>query len=104
MNELFNGCNPYTVAVVDHVKITVHTEFFKLKTMEGTPIDLRAFPRGDLFVNKYPELRSYVYPNFFEEKPRGVFVLEPEVLTCIKNGKFMVLAIGFYFGKDGTDF
>jgi hypothetical protein len=30
--------------------------------------------------------------------------MEPEILFGVKNGKFILLGIGFYFGKDGSLF
>lgn len=50
-------------------------------------------------------MRAFVYPNVDEENKRGVLVMEPEVLIGIdKDNKMIPLSIGFYFGKDGTQF
>lgn len=62
------------------------------------------YNRGDLFVCKYPELRSYVYPNANSDLKREILVMEPEILFGVKNNKLALLGIGFYFGKDGTIF
>ena len=62
------------------------------------------YNRGDLFVCKYPELRPYVYPNVNSDLKRELLVMEPEILFGVKDNKFILLGIGFYFGKDGTIF
>jgi hypothetical protein len=102
-NELFNGCNPLSVYVVDHERIKIHEEFFHLKDSNGQPL-VEQFPKGDLFVSKYTELRNYVWPNVDEEVTR-ICAVEPQILSAFtKEGKIMPLGIGFYFGKNGTDF
>lgn len=53
---------------------------------------------------KYTELRSYVYPNVNSDLKREVLAMEPEILFGVKDNKFTILGIGFYFGKDGTIF
>jgi hypothetical protein len=99
-NELFNGVNPFTVTVAD--PNNVHDEFHNLQRADGSKIDLKSFARGELFVSKYPEIRKWVCPNF--EDDRGLYCLEPEILICVKDGKFSPLGIGFYFGKTATEF
>lgn len=103
VRELFNGCNPFTIEVANNKNI--RAEFRELKDHNGNPVDLNAYPEGDLFISRYPEVRSFAYPNSADLcKSRGIYFMEPEVLTCVEGGQFKVLALGFYFGKDGTDF
>lgn len=103
VRELFNGCNPFTIEVANSKNI--RAEFRELKDHNGHAVDLDAYPEGDLFISRYPETRPFAYPNSAELcKTRGIYFLEPEVLTCVEGGQFKILGIGFYFGKDGTDF
>lgn len=106
-NELFNGCNPYTIRVVTHEQL--RPEFKQLTDGCGCPIDLSKYGHGELFLSTYEELRDFVYPAVKESnKSRKLYAMEPQILTCIEiiNGKpvHKVLAIGFYFGVGGTDF
>lgn len=98
--EVFNGCNPFTVKICK--PDDVHEEFQHLTRANGDKINLSSYAHGDLFVNQYPEIRKYLYPNYVDD--RGIFALEPEILSCHEDGKLKVLAIGFYFGKNATDF
>lgn len=43
-----------------------------------------------------------MYPNYTDD--RNIYTMEPEILTCVENGKLQVLGIGFFFGSMGTDF
>ena len=75
-----------------------------LKDKEGKDL-VEQFAKGDLFVCKYTELRSFVWPNMDEDINRNIMVMEPEVLMGVNNlNQFIPLGIGFYFGKDGTCF
>jgi hypothetical protein len=38
------------------------------------------------------------------ELKRELIVMEPEILFGVKDNQFILLGIGFYFGKDGTMF
>ena len=105
-NELFNGCNPFTIKVVTHDQ--VRDEFKLLKDENNNGIDLSTIPKGSLFLSSYPELTSFVYPNNKEEcQDRELYVMQPEILTCIRtvgNEKIHeILGIGFYFGAKETD-
>eukprot|EP00347_Sterkiella_histriomuscorum_P016089 403354533 len=101
-HELFNGCNPFTIAVANPE--TLRPEFHQIKDEAGNHVDLRAFPHGDLFISRYPETRPFAHPNSPLPAQRGIYFLEPEVLTAIVDGKFKIIGIGFYFGKDATEF
>lgn len=57
-----------------------------------------------MFISQYPEARSFAYPNSKHADERGIYFLEPEILSAIVDGEYKLLAIGFYFGPDGTDF
>jgi Lipoxygenase len=102
-HELMNGVNPFSVHLVDHINVKINQEFINLKDENNQPV-VEQFSRGDLFVCKYAELRQFVYPNTNSDLKREVLVLEPEVLFGVRDGKFVLLGIGFYFGKDGTMF
>eukprot|EP00347_Sterkiella_histriomuscorum_P017751 403348136 len=102
-HELINGVNPFSVQVVDHVSVKINQEFIQLKDENNMPV-VEQYNRGDLFVCKYPELRPYVYPNSNSDLKREIMVMEPEILFGVKDNKFILLGIGFYFGKDGTIF
>jgi hypothetical protein len=67
-------------------------------------IDLSKFERGDLFISQYPETRRFATPNYEHAKNRGIYFMEPEILTAIINDRHVPLAIGYFFGPDGTDF
>lgn len=83
-HELFNGCNPYTISVANPE--TLRPEFHEIKDDEGNPVNLRAIPHGDLFISKYSELRSFAWPNSTTAQARGIYFMEPEVLTAIIDG------------------
>ncbi|CDW84295.1 arachidonate 15-lipoxygenase [Stylonychia lemnae] len=100
--ELFNGCNPFTIKVAEVEKL--RQEFKELYDEHDQLIDLSKFERGDLFISQYPELRKFATPNYEHASTRGLYFREPEVLSAIVDGKHVPLAIGFYFGPDGTDF
>lgn len=80
-HELFNGCNPLTIAIANQE--TLRSEFHEIKDENGNPVNLRAIPHGDLFISRYPETRSFAHPNSPLAKERGIYFLEPEVLTAI---------------------
>jgi len=101
-NELFNGCNPFTIRVIKEKYL--RPEFTKITDENDVPIDLNRFG-SNLFINQYPELRAHCWPNYKYALLRNLFVMEPEILTAItEEGKHIVLGIGFFFGNDGTDF
>lgn len=54
-NELFNGCNPYTIRVVEPSQ--VRDAFRLLSDESGSSIDLDQFAGGNLFISQYPELK-----------------------------------------------
>lgn len=83
-HELFNGCNPFTIAVANPE--TIRPEFHQIKDENGNPVDLRAIPHGDLFISRYPEVRKFAYPNSELPCKRGIYYLEPEILTAIIGG------------------
>lgn len=100
--ELFNGCNPFTIKVADPQ--TLRPEFHQLRDDAGELIDLTKFPHGDLFISQWPEVRPFAYPNSKIADDRKIYFLEPEVLSAIVDGECKALAIGFFFGPNGTDF
>ncbi len=52
---------------------------------------------------KYPELRSFLWPNIDEGNVRGIMAMEPEILMGVTpENKLTLLGIGLYFGKDGS--
>ena len=53
-----------------------------LKDKEGKPL-VEQFTKGDLFVCKYTELRSFIWPNIDEDITRNIMVMEPEVLLGV---------------------
>ena len=100
VNELFNGCNPCSVRVVDKANPKYNPEFKKIQGEDGKAIDLDSFDKGDLIWSSYPEIRRFAWPNVTGDY-RGIYCVEPEVLTSLRGGKPEVIGIGFYFGKDG---
>lgn len=83
-HELFNGCNPYTISVANPE--TLRPEFHEIKDDVGNPVNLRAIPHGDLFISRYEELRNFAWPNSTTAKDRGIYFMEPEILTAIIDG------------------
>lgn len=81
IHELFNGCNPCTIKIVQDPCV-LRPEFHELRDDNGHPIDLHKIPKGDLFINTYYELRNFCHPNQLLAEIRKIYIMEPEILIC----------------------
>jgi hypothetical protein len=59
VHEIFNGCNPMSVRLIDKSKLheQLHPEFFHLEGFKPEECE-------EVFLVSYEELRNYCYPTY----------------------------------------